>query len=155
MDAVDQPNRDELPLKDVPEVVEVLDEVLEVGEHILVSIPKHLFLPFVIGVEDLGVEVFNVGDEGSAILAIPCWVLHLEQVLNQLEVVFVLLQFSNKGVVVEEVLQKGDYRILLIDTGRIGVFRTELGVLNGVGVGGVEVIEETVEIDLAHQIGVG
>ena len=78
MDAVDQPNRDELPLKDVPEVVEVLDEVLEVGEHILVSISKYLFLPFVIGVEYLRVEVFNVGDEGSTILAIPRWVLHLE-----------------------------------------------------------------------------
>ena len=51
-------------------------------------------------------------------------------------------------------LQKGDDRILFIDAGIIGVFRAELGVLDGVGVGGVEVIEETVEVDLAHQVAV-
>ena len=51
-------------------------------------------------------------------------------------------------------LQKGDDRILFIDAGIIGVFRAELAVLDGVWVGSVEVIEETVEVDLAHQVAV-
>jgi len=130
VDALNQ----EFLLEKSAEIVDVFEEILMVGKHVLIGVPICQLSLSIVAVEYPRVEVVNIGNERLAVGAIFHCVFHLKQSLNQVIVVPVGKYFAHNCKIVQVQLVEGINGILVAYTGVLRVVLAECAVLDREGV---------------------